>query len=134
MFISIFEILICNFIEKIKFNTEVLKYLELDPLVAELKSFLTPKIYMKQLFFYSLSKKYESKIVSKEEGRTVYEVIYNKPSVFEDDEYEPTQYSPYSVSIGKYINCSCKLFTRLGLVCAYIFHICRIRNVKSISS
>lgn len=122
-----------TFIEKEKINTEVLKYLELDPLVTELKGFLTSRIYLKQLHYYCLAKRYESKLISDINEIPTYEVLYNPPPS-NDKGGELRQHSTYSVKVGDYFTCSCQLFQRMGIVCAHIFHICLIKNVKTISN
>ena len=43
-------------------TSDVLRFIETDPLVADLKSYLSPKMYEKQLDQYSFAKKCESKL------------------------------------------------------------------------
>ena len=106
-----------NFIEKDRFNVEVLRYLELDPLVAGLKAFLPPRIYAKQLQHYSFGKRYESALTSKE-GEVP---TYNVPGTGVENGVEPKQHQSYTVTVGQYITCTCHFFKELALYVRIFF-------------
>jgi len=60
-------------------TTDVSRFVERDSLVADLKSFLTQKLYEKQLEQYSLAKKCENKPIFQGKDEEIHEVIYVKP-------------------------------------------------------
>ena len=108
-------------------TSDVLIFIETDPLVAELKGYLSPKLYEKQLEQYSLAKRCESKLVM-DKDEQIYEVIYVK------SESQPiASQKIHKVTLRQRISCSCSYFKRVGLICFHIFHICAIKNIKTIA-
>lgn len=120
----IHEIEKTEFLDGISFTRDALKYLELDPLVSELKVFLATKLYYKELDQYAWSKRYESKVLEETLDSLIYEVYFLDGSTEERKRY--------LVTVADKISCSCFYFNRYGLICRHIFHICCIKNIKSI--
>jgi len=109
-------------------TSDVMRFIEADPLVMELKSFLTPRLYEKQLDQYSKAKKCENKLVVENKDEQVYEVVYVSPKA------KPGEIAKvHKVTIKQRIQCTCSYYKRVGLVCLHVFHICGIKNIKTIN-
>jgi len=119
-----------NITWKTDFTTDVLRFAETDPLVMDLKSYLSPRLYEKQLGQYFKARKCENKPVLDNKDEQTYEVIYINKQIQSNANINP---KIHRVSIKDKIQCSCSYYRRVGLICLHIFHICGIRNIKTIS-
>jgi len=123
-----------EYVAKYDFTADVLRHLEMDPLVTALKSFLSPRLYHLQLWQYSLSKRCESQRVEDELNQEICEVVYHRVQNDNNDEREliPSTTRHY-VTIGERLSCNCSYYNRIGLVCLHIFHICNCKNLKNLN-
>ena len=123
----------CEFQSQNDINSEVFKVLELDPLVFQVKNFLAFKLYMKQMKQYLFAKRYDSEIVEESLECITYSVFFTNDSLPNQDEIEDRVYQRHSVIVKDKISCSCTFLVKTGLVCRHVFHVCALRNIKSIN-
>jgi len=114
-------------------NSGLLKALEFDPLVSNLKNFLAFRLYCNQIKQYLMAKVYDSEVLEETSESITYSVFFtNNSSLNDENDIEEESYQKHVVKIQDKILCSCAFYTKFGLVCRHVFHICALKNIKNI--
>jgi len=121
-----------DYLEK-PLTVDITKFIEIEPLLEELSTFLPWKVMQKQFEEYSRSKMYINKPSSgimESQGKK-FEVKYDRQNKNSSNNAESKEYRTHAVSYGAKITCNCLFFERTGLICRHIFHICSTQNEKT---
>ena len=128
----------CSFSKKPLLSKAMYSLLEYDPLLKGLKAVLPVKIYDKVIIQYNLGKRdYERKLISQEEGRSVFEVTFqnraNEEDLIENEVDLASPATKYIVKCEEKVTCNCNYFKTTGLICRHEFFICFCENVKDVN-